>query len=88
MNEHHRPDEDSRPAYPKDSQYEIADDEGRKYAIRSAGSDDDDDDAYDDLEDDDVEDATGVCKFGGPAPCIDDICHAIGGCMGWQDYQP
>lgn len=48
-----------------------------------------DDVVYDDedLEDDD-EDATGVCKFGGPAPCIDDICHAIGGCMHWQDYQP
>ena len=25
--------------------------------------------------------ATGVCKHGGPAPCMDDICHALGGCM-------
>jgi hypothetical protein len=28
--------------------------------------------------------ATGTCKFGGPAPCIDDICHALGGCMHYE----
>jgi hypothetical protein len=28
--------------------------------------------------------ATGVCKFGGPAPCIDDICHGLGGCMHYE----
>jgi hypothetical protein len=25
-----------------------------------------------------------VCKYGGPAPCIDDICHGLGGCMGYE----
>lgn len=47
-----------------------------------------DDDVYDDDLEDEDEDATGVCKYGGLAPCVDDVCHAIGGCMGWQDYQP
>jgi hypothetical protein len=36
----------------------------------------------------DDEDYAGECIHGGPAPCIDDICHAVGGCMHWKDYQP
>lgn len=48
----------------------------------------DDDDVYDDEDLEDDEDVTGVCKYGGLAPCVDDICHAIGGCMHWRDYQP
>lgn len=35
------------------------------------------------------EDLGGGCKLGGPAPCIDDICHALGGCMHYAgDVQP
>lgn len=34
-----------------------------------------------DCDSDEWAEATDVCKFGGPAPCIDDVCHALGGCM-------
>lgn len=35
--------------------------------------------------DDEWLEAFDVCKNGGPAPCIDDICHALGGCMLYAD---
>jgi hypothetical protein len=36
------------------------------------------------------DEAEGVCKAGGPAPCVDDVCHGIGGCMLFaaEDFQP